>query len=335
MLSQKEIVTQSNAAFAIWKDTWASHAKRHAQIRAERGNPTQSELVSVGRGRQLLCCGYGPSFEEQIEILLKYKNKLNKEIDVACVDKAFGTLCDHGIIPKYVMLADARTSLDWIGKHEEKTRESTLLINMGGNPEWAEKWKGKIYWYINKDSIQSEEMFFKITGYNEVIPAASNVGNALIVFATQILGYDKYVLLGYDYSWGDTNYYAFNNNNKRYFLKDAEAIDNYGNYISTSNNLYFSARWLNDFCRSIANMIDIVDCSSRGFLEMPQRSLNKMLELATVRNITTEEKNIINQSRARVTKFAPNEGEKLSAYLKNNQIFEIVCRGIPNSEVLK
>jgi hypothetical protein len=324
MLTEKEIKAQSWAAFRTWETKWRENAKINKTLWEAQGKPSHRDLVLEGKGKSLLCVGMGESFESQLEIIKKYKFN----VDIACVDKAFKPLMENGIVPKWVFLADAGIDIKWLG--DVDTNQSTLIANMAANPEWAQNWKGKVYYYINKDNINSEEMFKEITGYDEVIPASSNVGNTVVVASTQWFGYDNYYLVGYDYCWANCNYYALHDSDKRYYLKDIEGIDTYGNLVTTSNNLYFSARWLNDFYLTMSRTKGwtsrVYNCSGRGFLEIPQRELETVLRTSKKKKLSKMEALKVREGKSQIITF--KNKEDFLNQCENYEIFEIKLRGV-------
>jgi predicted RNA-binding protein len=62
-----------------------------------------------------------------------------------------------------------------------------------------------------------------------------------------LFGYDKILLIGFDYSWKpDGKYYAFDHEagGKYYYMRHVYGIGPSGNFVFTSNNLNSSASWL-------------------------------------------------------------------------------------------
>lgn len=328
MLSADEVLKQSESAFGQWRETWDSHAEKNGKKFKEDGN-AQKDLLFSGAGKKLLCVGMGPSFETNIEAI---KNR-GEGVDIACVDKAFFYLMEQGIKPQYVFLADAGISFaDYCEKHLEETKDIILISNVTANVDWTLNWKGKVFFYVNKDNIKTEERYGKISGCNEVIPAASNVGNSVVVFSAQILGYDEYLLVGYDYCFGyDDNYYAFNDNNKRYWMAHHILMDKRGRMVKTSQNLLFSARWLADFYNTQLKTkgIKVFDCSGKGICGLPEANLSKKLNYKP-RVLNDIEKNqIIQGSKESIVIGAQEGNEKLNDALKNNFVTEIVVNHIP------
>jgi len=325
MLSKNEVLSQSRSAFGQWEKIWKEHAKVNGELMKQFGT-SQKDIVGDGNGRNLVICAMGQSVEQHIETLKEYQDK----VDVMCVDKAFIHLVNAGIKVKYVVIADAGIDYNkWVNPVIDKTEGVTLISNITGNPEWAKNWKGKVIFYLNKDNIGSEKVFGPISGCTEVIPASSNVGNTCIVFASQILGYDKYLLVGYDYCWfDDSKYYAFDDGgDKRYFMKHINIIDVNGRAGYTSNNLMFSCKWLQDYyngvCRQVK--INVYNCSEGGILTViPIRKFKNMLELCETREVTEEEKKKTLLAKSQLVTIRDNKA--LEEIMKTKNIIEMQVR---------
>ena len=277
-LNEKEVKAQSLAAFAQSGEKWKKHAKINGEI-YRKHNINHKDLLMEGYGKCLVIAGMGKSLEDNIPVLQKYNDR--EDIEIACCDKAFKILVDNGIKPRWVFLADANIDYEkWIAPVINETKDVYLMASICANPKWPTNWKGPVVFYVNKDNIQSEKIFMDISGCEEMIPASSNVGNTAVVFSTQILGYKEYLLIGYDFGWEPKeNYYAYNDNDKRYWMKHQIGFDIAGRIGYTSQNLLFSCRWLQDYFNGpvLYNGIKMFNCSGRGFLQIPKHDLDKRL----------------------------------------------------------
>jgi hypothetical protein len=268
-MNEDMIRAQSEAAYKQWAPQWRAQAEAH------KNYPMKSllDLENIGVGKAVLCVANGYSFEENIETIKKYQHN----VDIMACDKTMGHLLDHGITPKYVMVCDANVDFErYCEKWKDQLTGTILLANVCGNPKWAkENWKD-VYFFINKDILESEKEFAQISGCQNFIPAGTNVSNAMVVMLTQsdnsgrknFFGYDKILLIGYDYSWRfDGKYYAFN--------EDGDGKDNYMRHIYTttsdasfaytSGNLAFSAQWFEMYIRSFN--LPVVQCSPKSILQ--------------------------------------------------------------------
>ena len=248
-LSAKEILNQSNNTLGQWLPLWEAQARENSET-IKRSGTSHKDLVMRGTGKTLICVAMGASLEKHIGTLKEYSR--TPGLEIACVDKAFSVLMENGITPDYVFIADGKVSYEkycepWI----DKTEHINLISNATANPKWGANWKGKTYWYVNKDNIKSEVTLADISGCHECIPASSNVGNTVVVFALQVLNYDRYLLVGYDFCWSaDGNYYAYDwAEDKRAYMRHMDIVSSDCQMVHSSQNLQFSARWLTDFLR--------------------------------------------------------------------------------------
>ena len=279
LLTSEEVLSQSKAAMDTWGPRWREHAQINGAVYKREGK-THKDLLMRGRGKRCVVVGLGHSLEEQIDVLKEYQ----QYVDISCCDKAFHYLMEHGIKPTLVFMADAGVSWEKYGApHAAETKDIALISNICGNPKWPAGWKGPRYFFVNKDNLKSEEEFAAISGCREAIPAASNVGNIALVFGVQVLGYDRYMMLGFDGGHRiDENYYAFDwAHGKRSFMHHVDMISPSGEIVATSNNLVFSARWLAGYVQHVCTPMGtrVFDCSG-GILELPKCSLRTQLELA-------------------------------------------------------
>jgi hypothetical protein len=188
-----------------------------------------------------------------------------------------GHLLDHGITPKYVIVCDANVDFDtYMVKWKDKLQDTILLMNVCGNTKWTFEgnWKD-VYFFVNKDAIHSEVEFSKISGCKNFIPAGTNVSNAMVIMLTQcdnegrrnFFGYDKILLIGYDYSWRPSGkYYAFDKTGggKTHYMRHVHLVNNAGSYAYTSGNLSFSCRWLQKYIKTFN--LPVVQCSKETIL---------------------------------------------------------------------
>ena len=266
MPSKDQIVEQSKNAYNQWAVQWRDHAKTHSKYK----QLPLWELENTGIGKACLVVANGFSFEENIETIKKYQNN----VDIFCCDKTLGHLLDNGITPKYCMVCDANVNYEaYLEKWKDKLSEVTLLMNVCANPEWTEKgnWK-KQYFFVNMDVMQYEKEFSSISGCNNLIPAGTNVSNAMVVMLTQsdnsgrknYFGYDKLLLIGFDYSWTyEGKYYAFDKDGggKANYMKHGYLVNHAGEYCNSSGNLMFSAQWLAKYVNNFK--LPVVQCSKK------------------------------------------------------------------------
>jgi len=268
-MTDQQILEQSKAAYGQWCVQWREQALEHSKFKQH----SLSDLALTGIGKVIVAVANGYSFEENIQTLIDYKD----QTDIICCDKTLGHLLDHGIKPKYCLICDANVNYElYMEKYKDQLKDTIALINVCANPKWAKNgnWK-KIYFFINKDILNSELEFQKISGCNNIIPAGTNVSNAMVIMLTQcdnqgkqnFFGYDKIALIGYDYSWcADGKYYAFNKDGdlKADYMKHQYCMTTGHHFAYTSGNLYMSSSWLETYVKSFK--LNIVNCTDRSIL---------------------------------------------------------------------
>lgn len=280
MLTYKDTKEQSHQVFKQFgKSKWIPYAKENARLK--RYDP--SELQNIGIGKVLVCVAMGASLEDNVDIIKKYRNK----VDILACDKSFVPLLEHGIKADYVMICDSNIPARYYEKSILETQGVKLFSTCYANILWTKPWLGKRYFYINRDSIESEKIFIPIMKDKyKIVSASSNVSNAMLTFLTDCneysnvnwAGYERYLLVGYDYSWRpDGNYYAWNNPiPKRHYMNHRTVKDMNGDTVFTSENLLFSAKWLWQYVTTFG--LPVINCSGRGLLDIPLRnSLEKEL----------------------------------------------------------
>ena len=291
LLSADEVRHQSKA---VWKQfgesLWIPNANKNKLL---TNTFDIRKLEHSGVGKFAVLVAMGASLEENVETIKKYRDRF----DVICCDKAFGPLYDHGIKADYVVVADASIPYRYIEPWIAHTDGVKLMSTPYANTEWTHNWKGPIGFYLNMDAIETEQVFKKIMGDNiRVIPASSNVSNAMVVLWTNCGGrknenwggYESYFLVGYDYSWPKAgNYYAWSNPTpKRFYMSHRTMIDMRGDIIFTSENLLFSCKWLISYITTFG--LPVYNCSLRGLLEIPLKAkLDIILD-----KVTTNKKHI-------------------------------------------
>lgn len=291
LLSSDEVRAQSKAVWGQFGESlWIPNATKNSKLKSF----DMENLRHSGIGKFAVLVAMGSSLEKQIPAIKKYRD----QIDVICCDKAFGPLYDHGVKADMVVVADASIPFKYIKDHVQYTDGVKLFATPYANTEWTHAWKGPIYFYLNQDAIESEQVFRPIIGDRRVIPASSNVSNAMTVLWTNCEGkknenwggYEAYYLVGYDYSWPlHGNYYAWNNPlPKRYYMNHRTMVDMAGNIVFTSENLLFSCKWLISYVTTFE--LPVFNASLQGLLDIPNKcdltlALSKISPNLKTRNI--------------------------------------------------
>lgn len=276
-MNTEAIKQQSNAAYNQWAAQWRKHAREHSKYK----QPTFEKFENIGVGRAVLCVANGYSFEEEIETIKLHQDK----VDIMACDKTLGHLIDNGIAPTFCMVCDANVDEEkYLEKWKDKLSGTTLFINVCANPEWTKRgnWK-EVVFFSNRDVIDSHLEFSKLSGCPNFIPAGTNVSNAMVILLTQsdnegrqnVFGYDKILLIGFDYSWRfGGKYYAFDEDagGKANYMRHVYTATPSGNFCYTSGNLTFSMDWLKTYISAFK--LPVVQCSADSLLAIGGKSAN-------------------------------------------------------------
>ena len=264
MLTPDQIQKQSERAYGQWAPQWRTHAKFHSKYKMK----SMSDLENTGIGKAALCVGNGYSLEVEINNIKKYQD----QVDIVCCDKSLKHLIANGIKPKYCLVADANVSYEkYLAPVKDQLQDTILIANVCSNPEWTEKgnWKDK-YFFCVMDVLQTEKEWKALSGCPNVMAAGTNVSNSLVIFLTQcdntgrknFFAYDKILLIGFDYSWKpQLSYYAFDRSGdgKSNYMRHSYLTDLGRENCVTSNNLIFSAKWLEHYIHAFK--LPVVQCT--------------------------------------------------------------------------
>lgn len=274
MISNNEVFEQSKEAYNQWCDLWRKHAVRNSRNEMK----PLSDFLAVGVGKACLCIANGHTFEEHIETIKKNQDYC----DIFVVDKALKHCIDNDITPTYCLVADANVSYEkYLKPVKDKLENTYLFSNAHANPEWNEhgNWKG-IYFFVDQDALGTEKEFSALTNCHNIIPAGTNVSNEIIVLLNQsnnkslnnYFGYDKLLLIGYDYSWYQDKYYAFDHlgGGKNNYQRNVFCYNLNSDFVYSSANLLFSARWLQQYIQIFK--VNAVQCSKKSILNLNLQS---------------------------------------------------------------
>lgn len=270
-MKDSALIRQSKTAYNQWSEQWKKHAVIHSKFEMK----SLHNLANSGIGKAILCVANGYSLEENMQTIKENAHN----VDIMCCDKTLGHLIDNGISPTYVMVCDANVNYEkYMEKWKDKLQKTTLLINVCGNPKWSVNgnWKDR-YFFINKDVIDSHLEFSKLSGCYNFIPAGTNVSNAMIIILSQsdndgkknFFGYDKMLLIGFDYSWRlDGKYYAYDEtgDGKADYMRHIYFNSPSGKFCYSSGNLSFSKDWITKYIKTFN--LPVVQCAKDTLLNL-------------------------------------------------------------------
>lgn len=291
LLTYGDVKRQSLQVFGQFgKDRWIPFSRVNSRL--ERMD--DGYFKHIGIGKFLALCAMGESLEDHIETLRLYRDR----IDILTCDKGFGYLIDRGIKADYVIICDTNIPFTWLEPYLEYTKDVTLISTPYANLEWTHAWKGPKHFYVNRDAIETEKHFLKDFQDARTVPAGSNVSNAMLVFMTgcdeknniNYAGYEKYFLVGYDYSWRQKGkYYAGSDPQpKRHYMHSHTLLDFNQDTVFTSANLLFSAKWMTQYCRTFS--FPVFNCSGRGLLDIQKSNLHD--ELSSIKLINSGQEKV-------------------------------------------
>jgi len=300
-MNSKDILSQSNSAYNQWKVQWREQAKYVSKFKMK----PMTDFENSGVGKAVLCVANGYSFEENLELIKKYQDN----IDILACDKTFGHLVSNGIKPKYLMICDANVDYDrYLKPYLDQVKDTIVFASVCCNPKWLDNvpWKD-LYFFVNKDILGSEKEFSGLSGCNNFIPAGTNVSNAMVVLLTQsdnagrrnFFGYDKILLIGFDYSWrAGKKYYSFNElaENKANYMCHAYIVTYDGSFAYTSGNLSFSAEWLGTYAKAF--QLPLIQCTKATITTgIPFGDLEKQIQYKYKREDSAQVKKLVNNMR--------------------------------------
>lgn len=267
-MSEEEIKHQSISCYGQWCVQWRENASYHGKRFTMY--PFE-ELRNTGIGKAALCVANGYSFEENLDIIKKNQHN----VDIIACDKTIKHCIENDIKVKYCVVCDANVSYEkYLEPIKDKLQDTILIINVCAQTNWATfgNWK-KVYFFVNQDVLKSEKEFSALSGCENIVVAATNVSSQMVVILTQsdnkqvrnVFGYDKYLLIGFDYSWGE-KYYSFDHDGggKINYMRNIYLKNFSGDLVCTSTNLMFSARWFDNYLRAFK--LPIFQCSGRSIV---------------------------------------------------------------------
>lgn len=268
-MNAHEVLLQSRAAYAQWAPQWRAHAKEHTKYPMK----PLADFQNSGVGRAALLIANGYSLEENLQTVVENQGN----VDIFCVDKALAHLVKAGVKVKGCLVMDANVpTAKYLEPIKDQLSEIILFANVCANPKWAElgNWKDR-YFIVNRDVCQYEKEFQALSGCPNLQPAGTNVSNGLVILLSQsegsgpgnFFGYDKVLLLGFDYCWDDDGYYAFDRTGggKTHYMRMIYTRDLRGELVYTSGNLMNSCRWMDLYIRGAG--MNIFQTSRRSLLQ--------------------------------------------------------------------
>lgn len=230
------------------------------------------------KNKNVFILGAGPGLEQDIDLLKKYRDRLNT-VYIAS-DMALKPLLLHGVNPHYVITCET-TPLDFFSGVD--TSNIHLLAFSCSSSSNLRSWKGEISfynWMMDSDffnelwSIAGKELGFVATGsvvVTQAVSIALGCGISGLVLAGNDLGFvDRYYLAGavsaekrYNYSWRLNPRTTIDMNTVRR-SRDYEVIRN-GRVAYTNHQFLAAKMWLEDLFKK--GTFSVIDSSYPGCSE--------------------------------------------------------------------
>lgn len=194
-----ELASKDHAA-ERWMDSWvgiyALHIIRHYK-RIREGRELGALFDIFGDSDTACACvGAGPSLDKNIEALRDFPGI------IICADRAYKSLKARGIKPDLVLSVDCHEDLIAEMLKGPDSTLDTLVLNTCTDPQTADVWKGKIYWFnMRHPGVQFMDHVLPVLFPNfGALENCGNVGNASVLLA-DFMGLKHIVLVGQDYGY--------------------------------------------------------------------------------------------------------------------------------------
>ncbi len=154
--------------------------------------------------KHCLVCGAGPSLNENIELIKKYR----EHFTIFGVDSSLKPLYKKGVFPDYVLTIDpCDTSLFFKDYKNERT---ILIASVHTHYKGIEAWENKIYFYFPLPIKKFDYWLISlIEGYNQIpfLTPFNNCGSTSVLLALD-LGFKDIAVTGIDFSYTDNRWYT-------------------------------------------------------------------------------------------------------------------------------
>lgn len=160
-------------------------------------------VVPELKGRHIFIAGAGPSIEESIPFLKKYRSR--SEIAIIAVDMALKVLLKHGIRPGYVISCETHPALFFAGAETENIRLLAFSCMSSTN---LRSWKGSISffnWMIHGEPFDE---LWETAGVDLGFVAAASVVTTQAVSIALGCSPASIVIMGNDLGFKDRFYAA-------------------------------------------------------------------------------------------------------------------------------
>ncbi|HOD39972.1 MAG: hypothetical protein BWY32_03200 [bacterium ADurb.Bin243] len=173
------------------------------------------------KDKYCVVCGAGPSLQDNIELLKKYRDRFT----VFGVDASLMPLYKAGIEPDAILTIDpcnlSRFFHDYHGNH------TALFASVHTHYKAIEAWKNKIYFYyptpMKRHQLWMLALIKEYSNLPFILPF-NNCGSTMILFAHE-MGFKEIAIMGIDFSYTGDKMYA-NNAVSESIIGFGEKVDN-------------------------------------------------------------------------------------------------------------
>jgi len=249
---------------------WESNAKTNRIMVEECG--WVADCQDIHKGKTAVMLGASPAINKQFDTLDGIQS--DPDFIFVAVHSGLKNLLEHGIRPKYCMLADADPAVKrfWDGMDMSQTRSITLIPNVSTHPSLLEMWQGPmkfVAYYTSDDRLDKKmrKWFNPINGEkaNHPFYSLSSQYNSGTAVAFLVFGCNPIIFVGNELSFAaeETPYYPDRKDVKDGFQRKPHP-DIYGNTIFTSYGLYSLKLALEDFLGKISGNGWFFNCTEAG-----------------------------------------------------------------------
>ena len=160
VLSYTDVKRQSESVWNQFGERWQEFSLLNNRLPNKRDC---FELRNCGLGKFAVMAAMGESLVDSIPTLKKYRDRF----DLITCDKGFPILMSNGLKPDYVQICDTNIPYKWLEPWVDQTAGVKLLATCYANIEWTHRWKGPIYFYVNKDALDTQKKFVQLLGNPE------------------------------------------------------------------------------------------------------------------------------------------------------------------------
>ena len=198
---------------AALKGSWSENAganRKRVMAQHQVSDLWKDESYKLG-----VLIAAGPSLKES---LAEIKALDRSKCEIVAVDMAYAFLVANGVIPDYVICADANPVIQrtLTADLPAGAKAPILLLNVAVDPATGADWDGDVYWfgmmsnfYDGDRKVWMQQDHERRSGCSSFLVPGGNVGSLGLSFLLGVRSSPKVVLYGHDFCWSaDGDFYA-------------------------------------------------------------------------------------------------------------------------------